>query len=197
MFSFLLNYLKNNNKSIDKTESINEINHTDETESINDYSSDDESVFSDESNSYNESVFSDESNSYNESVFSDESNSYNESELSDGDATIVDNLNHIVIKYTNHQYVINEINDLKNNCKFGIKKNGEFIDIPNSITINNRGALYYTNFHNEKKTVASFIKNIKNLQSARWLNHLYYRDYANNIYNFKKRLINKYSTNFT
>ena len=173
MFSFLLNYLKNNNKSIDKTESINEINHTDETESINDYSSDDESVFSDESNSYNESVFS------------------------DGDATIVDNLNHIVIKYTNHQYVINEINDLKNNCKFGIKKNGEFIDIPNSITINNRGALYYTNFHNEKKTVASFIKNIKNLQSARWLNHLYYRDYANNIYNFKKRLINKYSTNFT
>jgi len=92
--------------------------------------------------------------------------------------------------------VIREINSLKDLVPFGIKHNNIFIEV-NDISIDIRGRLFYLNNNNEIKSVSSLIKDIKNLQTARWLNHLYFMDGYGNEREFKKYMIQKHNLNFT
>ena len=92
--------------------------------------------------------------------------------------------------------VIFEFNSLKRLVPFGIKYQGNFIPIVD-ISIDTNGKLFYQNQNNEKKSVSSYIKYIKGLQSARWLNHLYFIDGYGKEQAFKKFVSQKYILNFT
>ena len=96
---------------------------------------------------------------------------------------------------SNNPLVKSEFNSLKSLVPFGIKHNKKFIVIKN-ISLDN-GKLFYQNNNNEKKSVSSFIKHIKGLQTARWLNHLYFRDGYGKEQEFKKFVSQKYNLNFT
>ena len=58
----------------------------------------------------------------------------------------------------------------------GIKpyKRSEFLPITN-VTISDKGKLFHI-INSEKKYVSTYIKEISGLQTARWLNHLYFKD---------------------
>jgi len=92
--------------------------------------------------------------------------------------------------------VISEINSLKRLVPFGIKYNGEFIPLKD-ISIDKNGILSYQNNNNEKKSVSSLIKHTKRLQTARWLNHLYFIDGYGKEKKFKKFVSQNYNLNFT
>jgi hypothetical protein len=86
---------------------------------------------------------------------------------------------------------------LKNNTVFGIKnKDGLFIGVP-SIDIDPSGNLYYLDSKKRRTSVRSLIMSFKGLQSARWLDHLYFIDRNTNIVSFKKYLSSTYNLNFT
>ena len=92
--------------------------------------------------------------------------------------------------------VISEINSLKRLVPFGIKDKEEFIPLKD-ISIDKNGILFYQNNNNEKKSVSSLIKHTKGLQTARWLNHLYFIDGYGNEKEFKKFVSQNYNLNFT
>ena len=92
--------------------------------------------------------------------------------------------------------VISEINFLKGLVPFGIKYNGLFIELKD-ISIDMNGKLFYQNNNNEKKSVSSLIKHTKGLQTARWLNHLYFIDGYGKEKEFKKFVSQNYNLNFT
>ena len=92
--------------------------------------------------------------------------------------------------------VISEINSLKRLVPFGIKHNNLFIEIKD-ISIDMNGKLFYQNNNNEKKSVSSLIKHTKRLQTARWLNHLYFIDVYGKEKEFKKFVSQNYNLNFT
>jgi len=92
--------------------------------------------------------------------------------------------------------VISEINSLKRLVPFGIKYNRLFIEL-RDISIDMNGKLFYQNNNNEKKSVSSLIKHTKGLQTARWLNHLYFIDGYGREKEFKKFVSQNYNLNFT
>jgi hypothetical protein len=92
--------------------------------------------------------------------------------------------------------VISEINCLKKIVPIGIKINGEFTSL-NGISIDKNGRLFYQNNNNEKKSVSSLIKHTKRLQTARWLNHLYFIDGYGKEKKFIKFVSQNYNLNFT
>ena len=96
----------------------------------------------------------------------------------------------------NDRTVINEINSLKELVPFGIKNKKEFI-ILNNISIDINGRLFYENNNNEVKSVSSLIKEIKELQTSRWLNHLYFINGYGECIQFKKFVSTKHNLNFT
>jgi hypothetical protein len=92
--------------------------------------------------------------------------------------------------------VIYEINSLKRVVPFGFINNKEFLPLE-GISIDDSGKLYYQNNNNEKKSVSSLIKHTKRLQTARWLNHLYFIDGYGKEKEFKKFVSQNYNLNFT
>ena len=104
-------------------------------------------------------------------------------------------LNTMNTKSNNHA-VISEFNSLKRLVPFGIKHNNLFIEIKD-ISIDMNGKLFYQNNNNEKKSVSSLIKHTKRLQTARWLNHLYFIDGYGKEKEFKKFVSQNYNLNFT
>ena len=95
-----------------------------------------------------------------------------------------------------NESVINEINSLIGVVPFGIKNRGTFIELKN-ISINQNGNLSYLNNNCEQRTVSSLIRDIKDLPTARWLNHLYFIDGYGNERSFKKYVSEKYNLKFT
>ena len=92
--------------------------------------------------------------------------------------------------------VISEFNSLKRLVPFGIKHNNLFIEIKD-ISIDMNGKLFYQNNNNEKKSVCSLIKHTKRLQTARWLNHLYFKDGYGKKQLFKKYVGQKHNLKFS
>ena len=85
---------------------------------------------------------------------------------------------------SDNQTIISVIDTLNGLVQFGIKHNNSFIPV-NNISIDERGKLYYLD-NNEKYSVSSMIKQVKGLQTARWLNHLYFIDGFGNEKSVKK-----------
>ena len=97
---------------------------------------------------------------------------------------------------SNHPVLISELTSLKELVPFGIKNNDDFI-VLKDISIDMNGKLFYTNDNNELKSVSSLIKEIKRLQTARWLNHIYFKDGYGKIRLFKKFVSEKHMLIFT
>tara|TARA_Y100000741_G_C18172557_1_gene525897 strand:+ start:452 stop:781 length:330 start_codon:yes stop_codon:yes gene_type:complete len=95
-----------------------------------------------------------------------------------------------------NNFLVNyEFNNLNPLLPFGIMYNDSFIEIRN-MSIDD-GKLFYKNNYGEKKSVSSFIKDIKGLQTARWINHLYFKDGYGKKRSFKKFVSQKYNLKFT
>lgn len=96
---------------------------------------------------------------------------------------------------SDNQIIITVIDTLNGLVQFGIKYNDSFIPI-NNISIDERGKLYYLD-NNEKYSVSSMIKQVKGLQTARWLNHLYFIDGFGNEKSVKKYISKRYNLEFS
>ena len=96
---------------------------------------------------------------------------------------------------SDNQTIISVIDILNGLVQFGIKHNNSFIPI-NNISIDERGKLYYLD-NNEKYSVSSMIKQVKGLQTARWLNHLYFIDGFGNEISVKKYISKRYNLEFS
>jgi len=96
---------------------------------------------------------------------------------------------------SDNQIIISVIDTLNGLVQFGIKHNNSFIPI-NNISIDDRGKLYYLD-NNEKYSVSSMIKQVKGLQTARWLNHLYFIDGFGNEKSVKKYISKRYNLEFS
>ena len=96
---------------------------------------------------------------------------------------------------SDNQTIISVIDILNGLVQFGIKHNNSFIPI-NNISIDERGKLYYLD-NNEKYSVSSMIKQVKGLQTARWLNHLYFIDGFGNEKSVKKYISKRYNLEFS
>jgi hypothetical protein len=96
---------------------------------------------------------------------------------------------------SDNQIIISVIDTLNGLVQFGIKHNHVFIPV-NNISIDERGKLYYIN-NNEKNSVSSLIKQVKGLQTARWLNHLYFIDGFGNTKSLKKYISKRYNLEFS
>jgi len=96
---------------------------------------------------------------------------------------------------SDNQTIISVIDTLNGLVQFGIKHNNSFIPI-NNISIDERGKLYYLD-NNEKYSVSSMIKQVKGLQTARWLNHLYFIDGFGNEKSVKKYISKRYNLEFS
>ena len=92
--------------------------------------------------------------------------------------------------------VIREIESLKYLVPFGIKHRNVFHEV-RGISIDDRGHLVYINENNDVKSVSSLIKQIKRIQTARWINHLYFKDGFGIEHSFKTFVSQKYNLNFT
>ena len=93
--------------------------------------------------------------------------------------------------------VIELLNILRSSSLLGIKnKDGMFIGIP-SINIDPSGNLFYIDLKNRRTSIRSLIMTLKGLQSARWLDHLYFLDRNTNIVSFKKYLTSKTGLQFS
>jgi len=97
---------------------------------------------------------------------------------------------------SDHPDVIYEFNYLKRLVPFGIKHNNSFIETKDT-SIDMNGKLFYQNKNNEKKSVSSFIKHTKKLQTARWIDHLYFKDGYGKEQKFKKHVSKTYNLKFT
>ena len=98
-------------------------------------------------------------------------------------------------KSDNH-YVIEEFNSLIKLAPFGVFHNDEFIPL-NGMSIEDNGKLFYQNDNNEKTSVSSYIKDKTGLQTARWLNYLYFKDGYGKKQQFKKYVAQKHNLKFT
>jgi len=96
---------------------------------------------------------------------------------------------------SDNQTIISVIDTLNGLVQFGIKHNNSFIPV-NNISIDERGKLYYLD-NNEKYSVSSMIKQVKGLQTARWLNHLYFIDGFGNEKSVKKYISKRYNLEFS
>lgn len=86
---------------------------------------------------------------------------------------------------------------LKKGTMMGIRNNdGLFIGIP-SINIDPSGKLFYLDEKKRRTSVSSLIIKVKGLQTARWLDHLYFIDRNTDIVSFKKFISSKYDLNFS
>ena len=97
---------------------------------------------------------------------------------------------------SDHPAVISELNSLKRVVAFGFKHNNLFIKI-NGISINCKGQLFYQNSNNQTKSVSSLIKHIKQIKTARWLNHLYFIDGYGKQQDFKKFVSKNHNLKFS
>ena len=91
--------------------------------------------------------------------------------------------------------IIIELNSLKSIVPFGIKYNNSFNEVKD-ISIDGN-TLVYINNNNEIQSVSSYIREIKRLQSARWINHLYFIDGYGKEQKFKDFVRQKYNLIFT
>ena len=98
-------------------------------------------------------------------------------------------------KSDNH-YVIEEFNSLIKLVPFGVLHNDEFIPLK-GMSIEDNGKLFYQNDNNEKTSVSLYIKDKTGLQTARWLNHLYFKDGYGKEQKFKKYVAEKHNLKFT
>lgn len=93
--------------------------------------------------------------------------------------------------------VVCELQSLQEmNASFGIRNKNEFIEVRN-ISIDASGKLCYSNSSNELKSLSSLIKEVKGLPTARWLNHLYFKNGCKKEHSFKKFVSQKYNLKFT
>lgn len=93
--------------------------------------------------------------------------------------------------------VVCELQSLQEmNASFGIRNKNEFIEVRN-ISIDASGKLCYSNSSNELKSVSSLIIEVKGLYTARWLNHLYFKNGCGEEHSFKKFVSQKYNLKFT
>jgi|LauGreDrversion4_2_1035121.scaffolds.fasta_scaffold01925_13 hypothetical protein len=99
---------------------------------------------------------------------------------------------------TSNPDVIRELNVLKGIVPFYIrnKDNASFTEIPN-ILITPTGELKYMNNNNELKSVSSLIIECNRIQTARWLNHLWFKDGYGKYRSFKKHVSEKYNLQFS
>lgn len=97
---------------------------------------------------------------------------------------------------SNNPYVIEEFNSLIKLVPFGVFHNDEFIPLK-GMSIEDNGKLFYQNDNNEKTSVSSYIKDKKELQTARWLDHLNFKDGYGKIQQFKKFVAQKHNLKFT
>lgn len=98
---------------------------------------------------------------------------------------------------TSNPDVIRELNALKGIVPFYIynNDNASFTEIPN-ILITPRGELKYMN-NNELKSVSSLIIECNRNPTARWLNHLRFKDGYGKYRSFKKHVSEKYNLQFS
>ena len=94
-----------------------------------------------------------------------------------------------------HPKVAETINTLKRVTQLGIMHNNRFIQFHN-INYNDDDVLTYMDGINTI-TVSKKIIEIKGIQTARWLNHLYFRDGFGNYIRLKKFLTKEYNLRFT
>jgi len=88
-------------------------------------------------------------------------------------------------------------NILRTSSLLGVRnKDGMFIGLP-TINMDPSGNLYYIDGKNRRTSVRSLIMSLKGLQSARWLDHLYFLDRNTNIVSFKKYLASKSGLQFS
>jgi len=93
--------------------------------------------------------------------------------------------------------VVCELQSLQEmNASFGIRNKNEFIEV-RDISIDASGKLCYSNSSNELKSLSSLIKEVKGLPTARWLNHLYFKNGCGKEHSFKKFVSQKYNLKFT
>ena len=92
--------------------------------------------------------------------------------------------------------VITGFNSLNGIVLWGIEHNNKFILIENIENLNRSGRLFYKK-DNKRKSVASFMKEVKGLETLRWLNHLVFKDINGKIRKFKTHMENNYDVNFT
>jgi len=86
---------------------------------------------------------------------------------------------------------------LKSGTIMGIRNNeGLFIGVP-SIDIDPSGKLFYLDDKRRRTSVSSLIIRIRGLQTARWLDHLYFIDRNAKIVSFKKFISSNYELNFS
>lgn len=93
--------------------------------------------------------------------------------------------------------VVCELQSLQEmNASFGIRNKNEFIEV-RDISIDASGKLCYSNSSNELKSLSSLIIEVKGLPTARWLNHLYFKNGCGEEHSFKKFVSQKYNLKFT
>lgn len=93
--------------------------------------------------------------------------------------------------------VVCELHSLQEmNASFGIRNKNEFIEV-RDISIDASGKLCYSNSSNELKSLSSLIIEVKGLHTARWLNHLYFKNGCKKEHSFKKFVSQKYNLKFT
>lgn len=92
--------------------------------------------------------------------------------------------------------VIDTFKTLNGLVSFGTIYRDTFIPISN-ISIDDRGHLFYLDNANQQHSVSSLIMRLKGLQTARWLNHLYFIDSFGNVIKFKNHLSERHNLSFT
>jgi hypothetical protein len=96
---------------------------------------------------------------------------------------------------SNNTAITNEIRVLKDVVPFGIMLGALFVKIEN-LEIDEKGRLCCSQ-GNEIISVSSLINTVKQLQTSRWLNHLYFIDGFGKKILFKNYISKKYNLKFT
>lgn len=103
----------------------------------------------------------------------------------------------VITTKVNDPVVFGAFKLLKNGTSMGIRNNdGLFMVIP-SMDIDPSGKLFYLDEKKRRTSVSSLIIKIRGLQTARWLDHLYFIDRNANIVSFKKFISSNYELNFS
>ena len=94
----------------------------------------------------------------------------------------------------NNPFVVDQFNSILHVVEFGVSYKNEFYKIQNILPLTDNGILRYLNEHNEPKSVAKFIQQVKNLkQTPQWLQYLQIRS----IKHKKPILFKKYMMELT
>ena len=82
---------------------------------------------------------------------------------------------------------------------FGIMHGNQFLPL-HDVRVDGNKATYRNGLYQDigrRRVLSREIKRVTGLQTARWINHLYFRDENNQIVSLKKYLISKYGLRFT